>query len=127
MSERKTVDEIIEDEKVWSSGSVVLYHVTPEYNVESIMRDGVRPELARGKMSASWYVTKHGIVWALAHTSLRHDIPVSNLVVMTTMLPMSAMKKTGIRNAYCTKFPFTPEYWTAGEYFIYRELITHEQ
>ena len=126
MNERQTVDEIIEGEKLWSNGSVILYHITPEYNVESIMRDGVRPDLSRGKLSASWYVTKHGIVWALAHTSLRHDLPVSNLVVMTSMLPVLVVKKTGIRNAFCTKSRFTPEYWTPAEYFINMEVFPNE-
>lgn len=119
MNERKTVDEIIEEENLWSNGSAILYHVTPEYNLDNIMREGVRPDLARGKMSASWYVSKHGIVWAIAHTSLRHDLPVSNLIVMTCMLPMLVTKRTGIKHAFCTKSRFTPEYWTPAEYFLY--------
>lgn len=119
MNTKKAVDEIITEEGLWSNGSAVLYHVTPEHNIDAIMREGVRPDLARGKTQAAWYVNKHGIVWAIAHTSLRHDLPVSNLVVLTTMLPMLVTKRTGIRNAFCTKSRFTPEYWTPAEYFLY--------
>lgn len=126
MNERETVDEIIAEEKLWSNGSAILYHVTPEYNLEAIMREGVRPDLARGKMQAAWYVSKKGITWAIAHTSLRHDLSVANLVVLTSMLPMLAVKRTGIRNAFCTKSRFTPEYFTPAEYFLYTEWSENE-
>ena len=119
MNEIQAVDEIIAEEKLWSNGSAILYHVTPEYNLEAIMREGVRPDLARGKMQSSWYVSKRGIVWAIAHTSLRHSLSVANLVVLTTMLPMLVTKRTGIKHAFCTKSRFTPEYWTPAEYFLY--------
>jgi hypothetical protein len=119
MNEKQTVDEIIANEGIWSGGSLMLYHVTPEYNLDSIMREGIRPDLARGKMSASWYVNKHGITWAIAHTSLRHDLSVANLVVLTCMLPTLNTKRTGIRNAFCTKARYEPEYWTPAEFFLY--------
>ena len=121
MNERKTVDEIIADEQLWSAGSMLLYHVTLEENVRSIMIEGIRPDLARGKAQASWYVSKAGILWAIAHTSLRHNVPVSELVVMPSLLPCLVTKRTGIKYAWCTKSRFTPEHWTPAEFYVYQQ------
>lgn len=123
MNTKKAVDEIIEEENLWSHGSIILYHITSEENMIGIMSQGIRPDLSRGKLSASWYVSKRGIIWALAHTSLRHDISVVRLIVMTVMLPVLVVKKTGIPYMFYTKSRFTPEYWLPAEYFINTEEI----
>ncbi len=118
MNERQTVDEILELEGEWSNGSIMLYHITSEENVNAIMMQGVRPDLSRGKMSAAWYVNKRGIVWAIAHVSLRHDLSVANLVVMTSMLPRKVVRKSGIAHMFYTKSCFIPEAWSPAEFLL---------
>jgi len=94
MNERQTVDEIIELEQLWSNGSVMAYHVTPTFNVRLIEQNGINPEYSTGKLKASWYVAKHGILWAIAHCSARHGIPTGELSVATVMLPRNAIKRS---------------------------------
>ena len=118
MNEKQTVDEIIADEVLWSNGSIVLYHVTPAPNVNNIMRVGINPALSKGKLTVSWYVNKSGITWAIAHTSLRHDLSVASLVFLTTMLPMLAVKRTGIKHMFYVQSIYMPEYATPAEYFL---------
>lgn len=61
--------------------SMVVYHVTPEDNVYLITQNGIDPKYARGKMKASWFVSKHNIEWAIIHTSVGHHEPIESLVV----------------------------------------------
>lgn len=118
LSEKRAVDEIIQEENVWSNGSVVLYHVSPADNMLGIMTVGVDPDKSKGRMTASWYVNKRGIVWALAHTSLRHNVSVSELVVFTVMLPRTAVKRTAIPHMFYVKELYKPEYCSPGELFV---------
>lgn len=118
MNEVEAVDEIIREENLWSNGSVVLYHVSPAENTHNIMRVGINPALARGRMTASWYVNKSGIVWALAHTSLRHSASVGELVVFTVMLPRTAVKRTALPHMFYVKELYKPEYCSPAELFI---------
>ncbi len=94
MNERQAVDEIMADEKIWSNGSVMAYHVTPMENLFGIQRKGIDPSCSKGKMRASWYVSKKGVLWAIAHCSNRHSIPVDQLVVCVAMLPRNAIKRS---------------------------------
>jgi hypothetical protein len=126
VNERETVDEIIEQENVWSKGSMVLYHVTPDVNEMPIMAFGIRPDLCKGKTQSSWYVSKQGIIWAIAHVSLRHNVTPHNIVVMACMLPVSALKATGIRYAWRTTQRFQPEYAIPAAFFIYSEGMRNE-
>jgi len=62
-------------------GSLIVYHVTPEENIASIWMKGICPSYARGKMGASWYISKHRIEWALIHTSVAHHVGIDELAV----------------------------------------------
>ena len=56
--------------------SLILYHVTPSENVQSILQNGIDPAYATGKMKASWYVSRHRIEWAIIHAAnLHHCTP----------------------------------------------------
>jgi len=118
MNTREAVDEIIREENVWSNGSVVLYHVSPAHNEFNIMRVGINPALSRGKMNAAWYVNSKGVIWALAHTSLRHNVPVSALAVFTVMLPRNAVKRTAIPHMFYVKEIYKPEYVSPADVFV---------
>lgn len=59
-----------------------LFHVTLKENFNAVWRDGIDPNLAQGKMLASWYCDEKRVLWALAHTSAKRAIPVCDLIVM---------------------------------------------
>lgn len=67
-------------------GSLVVYHVTPDWNVQSINETGIDPSHSRGKMKASWYVSKQHIEWAIIHTSVGHSTLIDELVVCATLV-----------------------------------------
>ena len=54
------------------SDSIVLYHTTPCHRLASILRNGIRPELARGARRESWLHTRGRLGWALDHVARRH-------------------------------------------------------
>lgn len=71
-----------------------LYHVTPTSNLESILASGVEPELSKGARKLSWWVTRERLPWALAHCSIRHDIKVADLSVVSVYRPLKKGRKT---------------------------------
>ena len=60
---------------------MAIYHVTPTRNHISIRQTGIDPLLSRSPFKASWYVTSEKLAWAMAHCSVRYNIPVSALEV----------------------------------------------
>jgi len=59
----------------------MLYHISPVRNHISILKIGVDPGLSRSAYHASWWATSEKLAWALAHCSIRHGIPVTDLEV----------------------------------------------
>lgn len=57
-----------------------LWHITPAYNVDSILIYGIEPSRSNGSHKRIWLVQWKGIVNALAHVSARHSVPVDKLV-----------------------------------------------
>lgn len=60
---------------------MAIYHVSPSRNHISIRQTGIDPWLCRTAFKASWYVTEDKLAWALAHCSVRYNLPVSALEV----------------------------------------------
>jgi len=81
----------------------VVWHVTPEWNGQSILEQGVDPEKSRGPFNRSWYVTKQGILWAVGHVSLRYDIPVSQVVVCTVSAQSDKFVRFPTPNVYFSR------------------------
>jgi len=87
----------------------MLYHVSPVRNHTSIIKTGIEPALARTNFKASWYVTSEKLAWALAHCSVRHNLPVSELEVW--FIPQGQFKKRtntrwpGVFTTFCNNFP----------------------
>lgn len=62
-------------------GSLVVYHVTPEENVLSILRDGLLPEKATSKWKVVWLVSRMNISWAMIHCSNAHRVFIDEMAV----------------------------------------------
>lgn len=60
----------------------VLYHVTPDTNLQGILASGINPQKSLGKRKTSYLVTKSMIAWALAHVAMRKRVPVCRLLVL---------------------------------------------
>lgn len=82
--------------------SMVVYHVTPEENVFLINKNGIDPRYSRGKMKASWYVSRRNIEWAIIHTSVGHHEPIENLVVCAVHVMGNDMYKFNRPGFYYT-------------------------
>lgn len=83
--------------------SLTLYHVTPSRNVGSIAMSGIEPILATGKQQLSWYVERSRLLWAIAHCSARHHLPVNELTVFE--MPANYvrnLRRTAWRGVWCS-------------------------
>jgi hypothetical protein len=85
---------------------MIMYHVTLKCHVPGIAREGVRPDLARGKIKASWWCKAERISWSIAHVCNRHGVVPARVVVLSADIDASMLR--------CTRF--------AGVFFI-RELV----
>jgi len=112
--------------ETWGNGSIILYHVTPMVNQHSIDQEGISPHFARNKMNACWFVSRKQIQWGILHTSLRHNLPVSELMICACMIPARYIKKMGILNMYYTRVTVKPESYTPAEFFIETNVIQGE-
>ena len=74
-------------------GSLVVFHVTPMENIASIHMQGISPSYAKGKMLASWYVSKYRIEWAMIHTSLSHHVHMDELAVCAVLADSADLYK----------------------------------
>jgi hypothetical protein len=87
-------------------GSLVIFHVTPAENIPSIHLQGICPSYAKGKMQASWYVSKQRIEWALIHTSVAHHVSIDELAVCAVLAESEDLYK----------------FFRPGYYYSYRTL-----
>lgn len=86
-----------------TSDNVKLFHVTRKVVHESIVKVGVDPIFSRGKMQVSWWVDQRALAWAIAHVSLKDNIPVSELEIWTCKGHASkGMKRTRWVGVYMT-------------------------
>lgn len=82
-----------------------LYHVTPHFNTESILREGVSPAFSRGKLHVSWWVEEQELMWALAHISSRYAMSVNTLAVFTASIDTAILLRTRWKGVYQCKAP----------------------
>lgn len=71
-----------------------VWHITLKSNLESILRTGIDPARSKGKRLVSWFTTKKGLVWAFAHCSARHGVPVSELVAIEVAANRKWLERT---------------------------------
>jgi RNA:NAD 2'-phosphotransferase (TPT1/KptA family) len=76
-----------------ASGAVSLRHGTPRRNLGSILRTGLRPDRARGKLKAVWLHTRARTDWAVTHVADRHGYEEEDIIVLEVELPRSAVRR----------------------------------
>lgn len=79
---------------------MILYHVTPVANIQSIRQAGISPVFSQGKKPVCWYVSERNLVWAIAHVSTRHRKTVNQIVVYQVRLPDDVVKRTAWVGVY---------------------------
>lgn len=82
---------------------VNLYHVSPHFNVQSILKQGVSPSFSRGKQRVSWWCTEENLMWALAHISSRYAISTNMLAVFVGSIDEERLVKTRWKGVYQTR------------------------
>ncbi|HEX5273545.1 MAG TPA: hypothetical protein VFW33_23780 [Gemmataceae bacterium] len=53
---------------------IELLNVSPARNTRPIVRFGLLPALARGRIKAVWLVSRSRLEWAIAHVRKRHAV-----------------------------------------------------
>jgi len=61
-----------------------LFHVTPAANYDGIHTHGVNPACSQGRLKSSWWVEENRLLWAIAHVSARHHVPVDEIDIWAT-------------------------------------------
>jgi len=72
-----------------------LYHVTTRDRAAKIRGLGVLNTMSEGKRAWSYWVDEERLTWALAHVSVRRDVPVSALVIVVANHPEDELIRTG--------------------------------
>jgi hypothetical protein len=101
---------------------MILYHITLNSNLNSIIDHGIDPEKSRGKLKVSWWVDETRIDWALAHVSARHNVPTCDLIIFKRWFDnnfeFKEFKRTRWYGVYQTdKKRICRDWQTANAYF----------
>jgi hypothetical protein len=87
-------------------GSTVLVrHATPLRNVRSILRSGLLPAMAKGKLKVVWMHTPARTDWAVDHVAARHQV--ESVAVLTLSLPRSFVRRNR-RGVWISAEPVSP-------------------
>jgi hypothetical protein len=87
---------------------MILYHVTPTENLQSIYTHGLNPELSTGKRKVTWFVRADGLLWAISHISAHWKTSVDKISVISVSLDEDELKRTCWRPVF-TKETLTPK------------------
>lgn len=101
------------------SGTTVLFHVTPDYNIESILHRGIDPDRSTGKMKVSWYVSAKRIEWAIIHTCEKKLVYPQQLLVCSVLADKSDITKFFLNGYYFTYTRYQVETVTPAMFFIH--------
>ena len=80
-----------------------LRHATPTANLQAIMIQGLRPDLAVGKIKGCWLHSRAKTPWALLHTQIRKGTALEGLVVLEISVPRSWLTRYQAGLWYCTR------------------------
>lgn len=59
-----------------------MYHWTHVSNLPSIARDGLRPDLAKGRLKVCWACDETRVAWAVGHVSAHHETTPDEMVLL---------------------------------------------
>ncbi len=99
--------------------SMVVFHVTPEENVMSIMEHGINPKFSAGKMPVCWYVAKRYIEWAVIHVSVQHHVYPHELAVLAVLADGKDLTPFFTPGRYYSKAIMFPESVTPAMFFLH--------
>ncbi len=80
---------------------MIIRHATPRRNLRSILRSGLLPGLARGKIKAVWLHASGKTSWAIPHVAGRHHVPQDQVVVLEVRVPRSQLRRNRRGVWYC--------------------------
>jgi hypothetical protein len=72
---------------------MILYHVTPARNLESISYNGIDPGFTTREVRDVWLVRGSKVGWAIAHVAKRHDVLPSEVIVLRCHVPRSWLRR----------------------------------
>lgn len=58
-----------------------LFHATPYWNFDPILRRGIDPAYSRGQLPVSWYVEAACVMWAIEHVAVRYRCNEQEVIV----------------------------------------------
>ena len=70
-----------------------LYHATLKSNLDSINRLGISAGFSRGKEAVVWLHTKSRREWAVMHTMKRHNVTISEVVILAVDVPRQQLRR----------------------------------
>lgn len=72
---------------------MILYHATPKANLDSIQQHGLNPDFSKGAEKVIWLHTASRREWAILHTQRRHNLQLSEVLVLRVDVPRSKLKR----------------------------------
>lgn len=98
--------------------SMVVYHITPSENVQSIYEHGVSPRFSNCARNRVFVVSRHRIEWAIIHCSNRHSVSVDQLAVCALLVDGRHLTRMGFPGVYYAHIPLMIENSTPAMFFI---------
>jgi len=95
----------------------MFYHVSPRKNRGSILVSGIEPIFATGKEQKVWLVETARLMWAIAHCSARHHIPVNELDIWKVTY-VTRVKRTAWQGVFSTTCRVVPFDFELAEKFV---------
>lgn len=89
------------NQQSYSTGLLCLYHVTTRYRLDLIVARGLDPYKSRGKKKVIWLVNSEKVAWAIAHVSIRHNVPVENIRIQAVYLSDQDIYRAPNTGVYC--------------------------
>lgn len=88
---------------------IKLYHVTPAWNMTSILRSGIDPRYAIGARAASWYVDEPKIEWAIEHVRANKRAELLEIVVLEVEKPAAYFARASFDGVFMSMVVIRPQ------------------
>ena len=87
---------------------MILYHWTPRTNIGSILRNGISPQFATGKMHVVWMADKRRAFGLLDCASRTHEVPARGFCLIRVNLPKAMVKRWSMEGVYHSQWLIPP-------------------
>lgn len=86
-----------------------FYHVTTYARAKLILDAGkIDPSFSEGKRAVCWYVTRHIVPWAIAHTCARHECGIADCAILCVRAHRDEFHKSNRGGIYWTPDSYRP-------------------